>query len=51
MYSDIEDDNKQWESELMLKDHRWSTIKGQKNVTDENTLKATPIIIRHDNFN
>ena len=51
MNTDKEDENTQWESELMLKDQRWSMVKGLKNVSDGNTLKATPIIIRHDNAN
>ena len=35
----------------MLKDKRWSVSKGKKRALDleDNTLKTTPIIIRHDN--
>ena len=54
MYTDKENEidenqNSEWESELMLKDSAWSLIKGKKIPNDDMTQKTTPIIIRHDN--
>ena len=34
----------------MLKDSGWSMAKGKKIIRDDNSPKATPIIIRHDNY-
>ena len=44
-----EDDS--WESNIMLKDNRWSMSKGEKNKSDDNCLLTTPIIIRHNYSN
>ena len=38
----------EWESELMLVDSAWSTVRGKKHITDDMATKITPIIIRHD---
>ena len=40
--------NEEWESELMLKDKKWSVSKGIKNNSSLNELYNTPIIIKHN---
>ena len=43
-----EDEQTQWESELMLKDKRWSVSKGAKGESNADKNQLTPLIIRHN---
>ena len=47
----LTDKDDEWESELMLKDSKWSMSKGVKKPSINNLLTTTPIILRHENAN
>ena len=44
-------EDQQWESELMLKDPRWSVSKGVKDDSNVGKISLTPLIIRHNQSN
>ena len=44
------DEDESWESNIMLKDNRWSVSKGINNRKEEKSLTTTPLIIRHNNI-
>ena len=43
------DEDESWESNIMLKDNRWSVSKGINNRKEEKSLTTTPLITRHNN--
>ena len=45
------DEDESWESNIMLKDNRWSVSKGINNRKEEKSLTTAPLIIRHNNVN